>query len=65
MAETRTASGTVTQVSPLLVVADGAVTACPAELGVDTALTVGARVQLQDRSPRRPLLSAVSEPDDE
>jgi hypothetical protein len=57
----RTTSGTVTVVSPLQVRSDGAVTSCPAESLNSVAYAVGDRVQLQDRSPRRPLVSGALE----
>ncbi len=57
----RTTSGTVTVVSPLTVVSDGAVTACPAEALNSVAYGVGERVQLQDRAPRRPLVVGALE----
>lgn len=55
-------SATVTVVSPLAVVVDGAVTACPADKHTDVAsLVVGARVTVTDRAPRRPLVTGIVE----
>lgn len=54
----REVSGTVTAASPLTVVVDGAVTPCPADKHADvTSLAVGTRVQVEDRAPRRPLVT--------
>lgn len=56
----RTASATVTAVSPLTIRADGASVACPAEaLAEVAALRVGQRVTVEDRSPRRPLITGT------
>lgn len=52
---------TVTVLSPLTVVADGADTPCPVEALAGVSFTVGNRVQLQDRSPRRPLVTGKLE----
>lgn len=48
---------TVTQIDPLVVLVDGAQTACPAELGQRLGLAVGGRVKLEDRAPRLPLVT--------
>lgn len=61
MADQRTASGTVETTAPLTVTADGADTACPAEIVSGLTVSVGDRVQLQDRSPRQPLVAALLE----
>ncbi|HEY9249253.1 MAG TPA: hypothetical protein VIO38_08985 [Rariglobus sp.] len=64
MAESRgrEVPGTVTVLSPLTVVVDGATVSCPADKHAEvTALVVGARVQVQDRSPRRPLVTGTIE----
>ena len=59
MAEERAAEvpGTVTIVTPLTVVVDGATIPSTADRHSEvTGLVVGDRVQVQDRSPRRPLV---------
>lgn len=57
---------TVTQVSPLHILVDGATTPCPAVQNAEvTDLTVGARVRCEDRAPRRPLVTETFEPRDE
>lgn len=59
--EARTVPGTVTAATPLEVRVDGASTACPAEALNGVTYTVGARVQVQDRSPQRPLVTGTLE----
>jgi hypothetical protein len=58
MAETLTV--TVAQVSPLLVLADGADTSCPCDevTGLAT-LHVGDRITVEVRTPARPMATAV------
>lgn len=58
---------TVTQADPLLVLVDGAQTPCPAvkDAELTDRLTVGARVRMEDRAPRRPLVTDTFEPDED
>ena len=59
MAEETTGSvvATVTDDSPVTVIADGATVANPAESLNGAALTIGWRVQLTLRTPRQPLVT--------
>ena len=58
----RSVPGTVTTLTPLTVTVDGATVPCPADRHAEvTALVVGARVTVQDRSPRRPLVTGTIE----
>ena len=52
---------TVTDDSPLTVIADGADTANPAEALNGTAYSVGDRVQMTVRTPRLPLVTGTVE----
>ena len=47
---------TVAQVKPLLVVADGASTACPVTAPAGDSYAVGDRVQVTVRTPQPPLM---------
>lgn len=54
---------TVTQASPLMVIADGADTACPAAVTDAAVYAVDDRVQATLRTPQKPLVTGKVETD--
>ena len=54
-----TTTATVSQASPLRVIADGAAVSCPALVLDGATYTVGARVTLTVRNPQIPVVQGV------
>lgn len=57
---------TVTQVAPLMILVDGAVTPCPAQIVEQyTVVVVGDRCYAEDRAPRMPMVTGGIKFEDE